>query len=157
MKEHLKRYKGCNCCKSFEYSSGDLVCTLAFLRPGTVLRTYFLSRACALKWPSPQVWLFGLGKCLHVPGWYVISFYFYESVLDFLLEGALLLRVWLKHAAHECWALRDVHIISGLIQTKPQLMHRLSHLFIEFIYSYHPMYFTPLQIFSVRFLVNPKS
>ncbi len=34
-----------------------------FLRPGTVLHTYFLPCAYALKWPRPQVWVFGQGQC----------------------------------------------------------------------------------------------
>ncbi len=34
-------------------------CALPFVRPRTVLHTYFLSRARALKWPRPQVWVFG--------------------------------------------------------------------------------------------------
>ncbi len=35
---------------------------MPFLRPGTVLCSYFLLRARALKWPRPQVWVFGQGN-----------------------------------------------------------------------------------------------
>ncbi len=31
--------------------------------PRTVLHTYFLLCAHALKWPRPQVWVFGQGQC----------------------------------------------------------------------------------------------
>ncbi len=33
----------------------------SFLRPGTVLRTYFLLRARAVKYPRTQEWVFGQG------------------------------------------------------------------------------------------------
>ncbi len=58
----------------------------------------------------------------------VKSYYYfsYESVLDFLRESTPRLREWMKHSAHECSALREVHIV---LDTNKTYSKRRDYLF----------------------------